>query len=59
MVNVKLCMVVLVVDLYLCVPFSVTVAVFEGRHSVERFELKATCSCLIRLKLCMILNYVD
>ena len=59
MVNVKLCKVVLVVDLYLRVPFSVTVTISEGHHSVKQFELKVLCSCPVRLKLCMIFNYVD
>ena len=36
-INVKLCMMVLLVELYLFIPLSVTLIVFQGHSSAEQF----------------------
>ena len=36
-INVKLCMMVLLTELYLFIPLSVTLTVFQGRSNVEQF----------------------
>ena len=35
--NVKVCMVVLLIQLYLLIQLSVTVAIFQGHSTVEQF----------------------
>ena len=36
-INVKLCMVVLLIELYLVIPLSVTLTTFQGHSSVAQF----------------------
>ena len=36
-ITVKLCMMVLLIDLYLFIPFSVTLTIFKGHSTVEQF----------------------
>ena len=56
---VKLCAMVWLIEQYLFIPFSVTLTIFQGYISVKQFYLKMLCSCLIKLKLCRIVNYVN
>ena len=39
-ISVKLCMMVLLVELYLFIPLSVTFTIFQGHSSVKQFKLK-------------------
>ena len=55
MINVKLCMMVVLIELYPHIPLSVTPIVFQGHSSVK---LNMLCSSPIKLKLCMIVDYV-
>ena len=55
MIDVKLCLMVVLIELNTFVPLSVTVIVFQGHSSVKQFWLKILCSYL---KLCMIVDYV-
>ena len=52
MVNVKLCMVALLSELYLFIPHSVTLAIFQSHSSVEQFQLKILCAYPVKLKWC-------
>ena len=54
MINVKLCMMVVNIEFYLFFPLSVT---FQGHSSVKQYKLK-NLSYLIKLKLCMIVDYI-
>ena len=56
-INVKLCMMVLFIKLYLCIPLSVTFTIFQGHSSVNQFPLKFLCSYLIKLKFDRIVLY--
>ena len=47
-INVKLCMLVLLTELYLFIPLSVTLTIFQGQH----------CSYPVKLKLCKIVKLV-
>ena len=56
-INVKLCMVVVLIEHYPFIPLSVTLIVFQGHSSVKQFLLKNVFSCpIIRWKLCMIVD---
>ena len=50
-INVKLCMMTLLIELYLFISLSVSVAIFQGHRNAEQFELKIWCSYPIKLKL--------
>ena len=50
-INVKLCMMVLLIKLYLFIPLSVTLTVYQGHSNVEHFKLKIVCSYPIKFKL--------
>ena len=39
-ISVKLCMMVLPIELYLFIPLSVTFTIFQGHSSVKQFKLK-------------------
>ena len=39
MINVKLCLMVLLNELYLFIPLSMTLTIFEGHGNVEQFKL--------------------
>ena len=47
-VNIKLCIMVLLIELYLFIPLSVTLTIFQGHRNVE---LKMLCSYSNKLKL--------
>ena len=57
-INVKLCMILLLIELYLFIPLSVTLTLFQGHSSVKQIELKFLCSYQIKLKLYTVVNYV-
>ena len=57
-INVELCMMVLLVELYLFIPLSMTSTTFQGQGNVEQFSLKMLCSYPIKLKLCRIVKSV-
>ena len=48
-INVTFCMMVLLIELYLSIPLSVTWTIFQGHSSVEQFLLKMLCFIQIRL----------
>ena len=56
--DVKLCMMVALVELCPIMPLSVTLIVFQGHSSVNQFQLRILCSHLAELKLCAIFDYV-
>ena len=58
MINVKLCMMVVFIELYPFIPLSVTLIVFQGHNSVRQFLLKILCAYPFKLKLCTIVDYV-
>ena len=58
MITVNLCMMVVLVELYLFIPLSVTLTVFQDQISVKHFQLKILSSYSIKLILCMIVDYV-
>ena len=58
-INVKLCIMELVIEIYLFTPLSVILTIFQGHSRVKQFPLKVLCSYLIQLKLCMIVHYID
>ena len=58
-INVKLCMMVLLIELHLFLPPSVTLIIFKGHRNVEQFQLKSFCSCPIKLKFCRIVKKVQ
>ena len=56
MINVKLCMMVVLIELYPLIPLSVTLIAFQGHSSVKKVKLKILYSYLMKLKLCMIID---
>ena len=50
--NVKLCMMLLHIELYLSITLSVSLTILQGHISVRRFSLKILCSYVIKWKLC-------
>ena len=56
-INVKLCMMVLLTELYLFIPLLVTLTIFQGHSSVKQSELKILCSCPTNFKLIRIVKY--
>ena len=64
-IDVKLCMMVLLIELYLFVPLSLgfflvlVSPVLQGHNSVIKYHMKILCYCPITLKVSMIVNYVD
>ena len=56
--NVKVCVMVVLTELYLFILLSVTLIVYQGNSSVKRFRLKILCSYRIMLKLCRVVDYV-
>ena len=57
-INVKLCMMVLQIELYFFIPILVTLTTYQGHSSVKQFKLEILCSYQIRLKLHVIVKYV-
>ena len=58
-INVKLCMMVLPIELYLFTPISLTLVIFQIHRNVELFTQKILCSYPITLKLCRIAQQVN
>ena len=59
MINVKLCMMIVLIELCPFVSLSVTLPAFEGHSSVKQFQLNfCCCSHQIKLELLMIVDYV-
>ena len=58
-INVKICMVVLLSELCLFKPLSVTLTIFQCHWSVKQFQQKNLCSHPIKLKLHRIVNNVS
>ena len=50
-INVKLYMMEILVELYLIVPLSVALTIFQGHSDVEQFKLNNLCSYPVKLKL--------
>ena len=50
-INVNLCTLVLLIELYLFIPFSMILTIFQGHSNVKHFKLKILCSYEIKLKL--------
>ena len=57
-INVRLRMVVLLIEFYLFIPLSLTMAIVQGQSSVKQFQERIVCSYLIKFKLCRIVKYV-
>ena len=58
MINVKSCMMVVLIELYPIMPLSVIPIAFQGHNSVKQFSLKILCSYPIKLKLRVIVDYI-
>ena len=50
-INVKLYMMEILVELYLIIPLSVALTIFQGHSDVEQFKLNNLCSYPVKLKL--------
>ena len=58
MTHVRLCVMVVLIELYLFIPLLVTLIVFQGHSNVKQFSLKVFSSYRIKLKLCAIVDFV-
>ena len=58
MINVRLCMIIVLIEFYPFIPLSATLILFQDHSSVKQFQLKILCSYPVKLKLCMIGNYI-
>ena len=58
MLSVKLCLMVVLMERYPFIIPSVTLIAFQGHNNVKQFQLKILRSYLIKLKLCMIVDYI-
>ena len=47
MTNIKLCMIVLLIELHLLIPLSVTLTIWQGHSNVKQFKLKIKCKTRI------------
>ena len=54
LMNVKLCMMVVLIECYLFLALSVTLTIFQDHSNVEQFLLNILCSYPNKLKLCKI-----
>ena len=50
--NVKLCMMVLLIELNLIIPLPVALTIFQCHSNIEQFSLVIVCSFPVQLKLC-------
>ena len=57
-INVKFCQMVLHIEVYLFIDFSMTLSLFQGHSNVKYFLLKFWCCYPIMLKLCWIVEYI-
>ena len=55
--SVKLCMTIVLIELYPFIPLSGTLIIFQGHSSVTQFQLKILCSYPMKLKLFKIVVY--
>ena len=53
--NVKFCVVLLFIEFYLFIPFSLIVTIFQGHSNVKKL-LKILCSSPVKLRLCRIVR---
>ena len=56
LINIKLCMMVVLIELYPFIPLSVPLILFYGHSSVRYFEM--FCAHPIKLRLCSIVYYI-
>ena len=56
LINVELCMVVLLIELYLFKPLSVTLTIFLGQSNVKKVQLKMLYSYSVKVNLCRIVK---
>ena len=57
-INIKLCMIVLHIKLYLFMTLSMTLTLFQGHSNVKQFLLKILSFFLIKLNLCRFVKYI-
>ena len=57
-INVKLCMKVLHIELYMFITCSVTLALFKGHSNLKQFKLKISSSYPIQFKFRSIVQYI-
>ena len=57
-INVNLCMIVHLIDLYLFIQLKVTLTIFQGHASVKQCYLKALVYYPIKLKPCVIVRNI-
>ena len=50
---------ILLIELYLFISLSVTLTIFQGHSNVKEFPLEILCCYLVKLKLCMIVNFIS
>ena len=50
-INVNLCMMLVLIELYVLMPLSMTLTIFQGHSNIEQFKLKSVCSDPVKLKL--------
>ena len=55
-INVEVGMMLLLGELYLFVPLSVSMTIFQGYRNGKQFQLKKLCSYLVSLKVCRIVK---
>ena len=55
-INVKPCMVVLLIERYLFISLSVNLTIFQGHSNIKQFSLKSLCSYPVKLKFCWIVK---
>ena len=55
-INVKVCLMVLLSELYLFIPLSVIFTIFQGYSNVKQVLLRIMCSYPVELKLCGIIK---
>ena len=58
-VNIKLFMMVMLIEVCLFIPLSVTLTMFQGHSSVRQFQVEILCSHPIKLKLCRIVKCIN
>ena len=58
MINVTVCMMVILIELYPFIPLSVTLIVFQGHSTVKQFQRRILCSHLVQFNLCTTVDYI-
>ena len=59
MINVRLCMMAVLMKLYPFVPLLVTLIVFQDNSSVQQLQPENLYSLSVKLKLCTIADYIS